>query len=199
MIDQHLQLPEGVRAVSGPKGLRLLGKAIPLIETCTRLREIGELRDGDFATVDNWYLHVSSTEPEERHRGTITYSSEAWRVAAGVLIEVPSGGYRSPLDFGDVRFCERSEPDIGVSLLGVTRYDLGRHPSRAVELREPDNLVAVEEAYAEKGMGVLLRRDDLIDIASWTIDLVSLATGEIMDERHAVGMSMEAAVDDLAP
>lgn len=194
-------LPRGVQAVSGPYGLRLCGYAEPLIEACLRLRKFASGDLGRELSIGEWQLTISDSFEVPGDR-TVVYSYEAWGAAAGVLIDVPTGGYRSPLDFGDVHFCQRSRPDIGISLLGVTRYEL-RRARGPVSLIHPPVLVEIESQLSNRNLGALARIGDPTG-TSWVVDLVSLATGDIAHEEFTTGKTADEAlaavlnkVDDL--
>jgi hypothetical protein len=140
-----------------------MGEPLALIGCIDRLREIVSnqiawVTVGDWTLVSTWdvRMHAFRLDSVSKESRTVVYDPKAWAVAGGVLIDVPVGGYTSPLDFGDVEFCERSQQDIGVTVLGTVRYDLRRPETPPVDV--PDSWPATKAHLASQGLAATIRQ-----------------------------------------
>jgi hypothetical protein len=194
-VTSELQLPESVGTVRGPHGLRLVGDATELVDAIDKMRVLERLPENGVVALREWKLMVSS-QVEPADENTVLFSSKEWRVILGVLSDIPSGGYGSPLDFGDVGYGERRYPDIGVSVLGITRYDLRGRPGSTPTVPVPDSWEDARTVLARRGFSCLfrLRLDNLVSGEkhySWVADRVSLETGDLVNRDFLTGTSID--------
>jgi len=102
----RIDLPETMKIIQGPKGLRFKGPAFAIRQLASSLRN---LRDAPLGLV----CTIGQIE------GRITLPREAWNILASKFLEVATGREESPFDFGD---CGYLHPipvlDIGIELVG---------------------------------------------------------------------------------
>lgn len=133
-------------------------------------------------------LVSSSKKGQDPHR--VQYSSEEWGFIAGAFDDVSCGRNPSPLDAGDLGFSEPSVPDVGVSLLGVTQYAW-----RGINVSiESPAWPALRSHLGNTGRGARFR----LFQGSWTADLVSLETGELLVFGWLSERSLDLLVESLA-
>jgi hypothetical protein len=195
MSEDQIQVAESVRTVEGPRGLRLIGEANEIQDACNALRLLAELPAGSVRLIDGWQLDVTAELPRLSHERCVAYSAKEWAVAAGVFMDAVCGRNASPLDFGDVGFGPRSSPDIGISLIGAVRYDWQGPSSRRAEISVPSLWPRVRTRFELSGYSALLR---MATASSWTADLISLESGEILQSEYTSDESLEGLVTRLA-
>lgn len=195
MNDNQVQAPESLRIVEGPRGLRLIGEASEIRDLCDMLRLLSESPAGSAQVIDGWQLHVTTELPTLSHDKCVAYSAKEWAVAAGVFMDSVCGRNASPLDFGDVGFGPRSSPDIGISLVGAVRYDWRGPSSRRADISVPSLWPQVRARFELSGHSALLR---MATASSWTADLISLESGEILQSEITSDESLEGLVERLA-
>ncbi len=166
-----------------------MAEPLGLLDTIGRLRKWtgDESRE---SMVGRWTLVKGTDEAEmDQH---VVYDARAWLAAGGVLIDVPLGGYLSPLDFGDVGFCTRPKQDIGVTVLGTVRYDLrpGRPP---IDL--PESWAEAKRCLSDKGLGATIRLAGSPSLG-WVADLVRLDNADVL-AREFVSAPTAGEVSDL--
>jgi hypothetical protein len=184
-----LELPGNMRAAEGPHGLSLIGEAGEITDVCKLLRALCKLPSGSVRSMGGWTLLVVDHPPQIAHPKCVAYSAKEWAVAAGVLVDVAVGRNISPLNFGDVGFGPRSNPDIGVSLCGVVRYDWQSPSMDSHHFDVPENAwPEVKDVFAQKNQSVVLRMENL---SSWIADVISLTTGEVVKSQYATANSLQ--------
>lgn len=111
-------LPPNVELVEGPNGgLRLRGSAQDIADAVQGFRTFKKLPEGTTFTAGEWTLQVS--DHIQSAPRLISMPGWAWGFAAGVLEEVPYGGYWNPFEFGRTRPLDPPlERDIGVEVIG---------------------------------------------------------------------------------
>lgn len=190
------ELPTGVEAIEGPRGVRLIGEADGLITALLDLQELC-VPEGDI-TLGPWLLTSASEAPEDQDPHLIVYSADAWLLVPCVLIDVPTGGYHTPFDFEQVHYCRPPLRDIGVSLLGVPRYP--EHLRKLNETPPPDSWPDARLRLKQHNLGAVLHvarhRRSKTDL-EWEADLIDLKTGEITAESFATAPSLDELSDIL--
>jgi hypothetical protein len=169
-----LLLGEGLRIGRGSAGVRLIGEADAILTFGNQLRELSKFPNGASFELGDWRLLVDDGLFQNSDEMCIAYPAKAWGMAGGVFAEASYGGESSPVDFGDVGLFPRSTPDIGVSLIGVTRYDWLGMGGGQPEFEIPSHWKTVSDYLNRSGRGSIL----YIGPRGWTADIVSLESGE---------------------
>jgi len=187
-------VPSGVRAVKGPRGLRLIGEAGDLIDAFDDLRAPAVPEDD--VVLAPWRLTSSNNEPEDLNPYLIVYSADAWLWAPGLLQEIANGQQSSPFDFSFAPSSSFSLDGhyLGASLLGVTRYDFGR--LRMNELTPPESWPAARARLETYGLGAVMYNPYVSD-RTWAANLGALQDGEVVVEGFAVADTLEELTDLL--
>jgi hypothetical protein len=166
-----------------------MGEAAGLLDTLGRLRgfmdnQLAEVQVGVWTLISTFdpKMHAFRMADESSEVSLVIYDPRSWAVAGGVLIDVPCGGYLSPLDFGDVGFCERSRRDIGVTVLGTVRYDWLSPRRPPVEL--PESWPEAMARLRREGLGATIRISEASPSGViWAGDIVRLSDADVITKE----------------